>query len=79
MTSLTNDNNDGGCDDDDVVVMMMMMMMMMMMLMMVMSTLQNLRLYIEQTYGLEASNRLFQGIDQVLEANWRRAGRYGLI
>ena len=70
MTSLTNDNNDGGCDDDDVVVMIMMM---------VMSTLQNLRLYIEQTYGLEASNRLFQGIDQVLEANWRHAGRYGLI
>ncbi len=73
MTSLTNDNNDGGCDDDDDVVVVMMMMMM------VMSTLQNLRLYIEQTYGLEASNRLFQGIDQVLEANWRRAGRYGLI
>lgn len=27
---------------------------------------QNLRIYIEQTYGLEASNRLFHGIDQVI-------------
>jgi len=28
--------------------------------------MKNLRLYIEQTHGLEASNRLFQGIDQVI-------------
>ena len=27
---------------------------------------QNLRIFIEQTYGLEASNRLFHGIDQVI-------------
>jgi len=27
---------------------------------------QNLRLYIEQTYGLEASNRLFAGMDQLI-------------
>jgi len=28
--------------------------------------IKNLRIYIEQTYGLEASNKLFQGIDQVI-------------
>jgi hypothetical protein len=62
-----------------VVMIMMVLMMTMMIVMMVMSSLQNLRLYIEQTYGLEASNRLFQGIDQVLEANWRLTWRYGLL
>eukprot|EP01034_Spumella_vulgaris_P034887 gene34887-43017_t len=28
--------------------------------------IQNLRLYIESTFGLEASNRLFYGMDQLI-------------